>query len=104
VTSFDHHRGNSHDLVENVIPDQNLEPDAPSRRSFVMEPILVAAYTQMLKTRPSGCSVDRILEDPELRGEYLGLVRASAIEKPERDILHTLNNLRKQRKLPRRGD
>ncbi len=69
-----------------------------------MEPVLIASYRVMLKTYPTACSVDRILEDPELRGEFLGHVRASAVARTERDILHTLNNLRKQRKLPRRGD
>lgn len=30
-----------------------------------MESVLVASCREMLKTRPNGCSVDRILEDPE---------------------------------------
>jgi hypothetical protein len=34
-------------------------------RSIVMEPILIASYTAMLKAHPDTCSVDRILEDPE---------------------------------------
>ena len=69
-----------------------------------MEPVLIASYRVMLTAHPAACSVDRILEDPDLRGEFLGHVRASAVERPERDILHTLNNLRKRSKLPRRGD
>jgi hypothetical protein len=67
-----------------------------------MEPVLIAAYRQMLTTHR--CSVDRILEDPEMRCEYLGIVRTSAIEKSEYAILHGLNNLRKRCKLPRRSD
>jgi hypothetical protein len=69
-----------------------------------MEPILIASYTAMLKEHPDACSVDRILEDPELRGEFLGLVRASSVPQSEFDVLHTLNNLRKRRALPRRDD
>jgi hypothetical protein len=67
-----------------------------------MEPVLIAAYRQMLTTHQ--CSVDRILEDPELRCVYLGLVRTSATEKSEYEILHGLNNLRKRCRLPRRYD
>jgi hypothetical protein len=69
-----------------------------------MEPILIASYTQMLKAHPIQCSVDRILEDPELRNEFLGRVRAGAVQRSEFDVLHTLNNLRKRSKLPRRAD
>jgi hypothetical protein len=69
-----------------------------------MEPILIASYQAMLKTHPNCCSVDRILEDPELRNEYIASVRACAIERAEYDILHSLNNLRKKSKLPRRDD
>ena len=69
-----------------------------------MEPILIASYTQLLKAHPNACSVDRILEDPELRTEFLGRVRAGAIERSEYDILRTLHNLRKRSKLPRRAD
>ncbi|AMV26057.1 hypothetical protein VT84_16785 [Gemmata sp. SH-PL17] len=67
-----------------------------------MEPVLVAAYAEMLKARPDECSVDRILEDPQFRGEFLGRVRASAADRTEFDILRTLHNLRKRSKLPRR--
>jgi hypothetical protein len=69
-----------------------------------MEPILIASYTEMLAAHPNECSVDRILEDPELRNEFLGRVRACAIERSECDILRTLHNLRKRSKLPRRAD
>ena len=67
-----------------------------------MEPVLIAAYRHMLATRR--CSVDRILEDPELRKEFLALVRRSLPDRPEVDVLHGLTSLRKQRKLPRRDD
>jgi hypothetical protein len=69
-----------------------------------MEPVLIASYAEMLKAHPDACSVDRILEDPQYRGEFLGLVRASAVDQPEFDVLRTLHNLRKRCKLPRRAD
>lgn len=69
-----------------------------------MEPVLIATYTEMLRSHPDACSVDRILEDPELRSEFLGLVRACAVDKPEYDILRALHNLRKRSKLPTRAD
>ena len=69
-----------------------------------MEPILIASYTEMLRAHPNACSVDRILEDPELRTEFLGRVRAGAVAQSEYDILRTLHNLRKRSKLPRRTD
>ncbi len=69
-----------------------------------MEPILIAAYSQLLRSRPVLCSVDRILEDPELRGEFLGLVTSAIPGRTEFEILHGLSNLRKQSKLPRRGE
>lgn len=68
-----------------------------------MEPVLIASYRAMLRAHPDGCSVDRILEDPELRGEFLGLVRSRAGDQPEFDVLHGLSNLRKRSKLPRRA-
>lgn len=67
-----------------------------------MEPLLIAAYTEMLKARPDDCSVDRILEDPDFRGEFLGRVRAGAVDRSEFDVLRALHNLRKRSKLPRR--
>ncbi|MBM3984016.1 MAG: hypothetical protein FJ304_27860 [Planctomycetes bacterium] len=69
-----------------------------------MEPILIASYAAMLKAHPGACSVDRILEDPAYRTEFLGLVRAGARDKSEFDVLRTLHNLRKRCKLPRRAD
>jgi hypothetical protein len=69
-----------------------------------MEPILIATYAQMLKAHPNECSVDRILEDPVYRNEFLGHVRAGAVDQSEFDVLRTLHNLRKRSKLPRRDD
>lgn len=69
-----------------------------------MEPILIASYGEMLRAHPSTCSVDHILEDPEMRAEYLDLVRAGAVQQSEYDILRTLPNLRKRSRLPRRGE
>lgn len=68
-----------------------------------MEPVLIESYKLMLVAHPAACSVDRILEDPALRAEYVERVRASACERTEFEILHTLNNLRKRSKLPRRA-
>jgi len=67
-----------------------------------MEPILIASYSEMLKAHPNTCSGDRILEDPEMRTEFLG--RVCGVERSEYDILRTLHNLRKRSKLPRRAD
>ncbi len=69
-----------------------------------MEPVLIESYREMLKAHPGACSVDRILEDPQMRSEFLGRVRASAVDRPEYDVLRTLHNLRKRSKLPRRSD
>ena len=69
-----------------------------------MEPVLVAGYTQMLKVHHRACSVDRILEHPDLRNEFLGLVRKGSPDSSEFDILHGLHNLRKKSRLPRCGD
>ncbi|HEY1189884.1 MAG TPA: hypothetical protein VGE74_19700 [Gemmata sp.] len=69
-----------------------------------MEPVLIAAYKEMLRAHPNECSVDRILEDPEFRGEFLGRVRGSAAQHTEFNVLRGLNNLRKRSKLPRRDE
>lgn len=69
-----------------------------------MEPILIASYRVMLKTHPKRCSVDRILCDPNLRNEYLNLVRDRAGERREFDVLQGLSNLRKRSRLPLRDD
>ena len=69
-----------------------------------MEPILIASYAAMLKAHPNTCSVDRILEDPQMRDEFLTRVRAGSAQRDEYVILRALHNLRKRSKLPRRDD
>ena len=69
-----------------------------------MEPILIASYSHMLKAHQNACSVDRILEDPELRTEFLDRVRDGSVEGSEYDIPRALHNLRKRSKLWRRAD
>ncbi len=67
-----------------------------------MEPVLIAAFAQMLETRL--CSADLILEDPVLRTEFLALAREALADRSERDLLHGPTNLRKRGKLPRRNN
>lgn len=69
-----------------------------------MEPILTAAYAEMLKTHPGACSVDRILEDPDMRNEFLNRVWPALMDRSEYDVLRSLHNLRKRSKLPRVRD
>ncbi len=64
-----------------------------------MDPVLIACYTQMLNAHQ--CTVDDILEDPDLRSEFLCLVRASITDRTEREILHGITNLRKRSRLPK---
>jgi len=71
---------------------------------YITEPILMDSYRQMLGIHAHDCSVDRIFEDPNLRGEFLGLVRLSLDDRPEFEILRGLSNLRKKSKLPRRNE
>ncbi len=65
-----------------------------------MDPAIIATYSQMLRT--CGCSVDDVLETPELRNEYLAIVRRTVGNLPEQTLLHRLTTLRKKSKLPRR--
>ena len=67
-----------------------------------MEPVLIAAYRHLLAAR--GCSVDDILTDPDLRAEFLELAWEALPDRPERDLLRGLTNLRKRGKLPRLSD
>lgn len=67
-----------------------------------MEPVLIAAYTRL--ARSHGCSVDAILESPELRSEFLTEVRRSLGDLPEQQLLHGLTTLRKRSRLPRSRD
>jgi len=67
-----------------------------------MDEVIRAVYQQMLAVHH--CSVDDVLESPELRVEYLTAVRNSLGNLPEQQLLHRLTTLRKRSKLPRRGD
>jgi hypothetical protein len=67
-----------------------------------MDQVIQAVYQQMLRIHR--CSVDDVLESPELRNEYLTAVRVSLGNLPEQQLLHRLTILRKQSKLPRRSD
>jgi hypothetical protein len=66
-----------------------------------MDPVIIDCYKQMLNAHH--CTVDDILEDPDLRNEFLSAVRASLTDgtaHTEREILHGLTNLRKRSRLP----
>jgi hypothetical protein len=68
-----------------------------------MDPILTDVYVHM--SRHHGASVDDILVDPLLRGEFLTLCRRSISEDvTEEKILRRLAGLRKHSKLPRAKD
>lgn len=60
---------------------------------------ITQVYSNLLQKH--GCSVDAILEAPELREEFLREARRSVGNLPERDLLHKLVSLRKRSKLPR---
>jgi hypothetical protein len=65
--------------------------------------ILISVY-RLLVLR-SRASAEDILEDPVLRNEFLVEVRSRLGEHlPERQLLHRLSYLRKQRRLPRSRD
>lgn len=63
---------------------------------------LVDVYTRLVQTYK--CSVDDILESPELRTAYLDEARRLLGNLPERQLLHRLSCLRKNRRLPRSRD
>lgn len=60
---------------------------------------LIRVFTTLAETR--GCSVDDVLECPLLRQAFLDGVRLELGALPERQLLHRLVNLRKQKRLPR---
>ena len=65
-----------------------------------MEPVLISVYADM--NARLGCSTDDIAFDPTYRSEYLTLCRrALGSERPEKELLQKLANLRKRSKLPR---
>lgn len=65
-----------------------------------MDQVIQTVYARMLTLHR--CSVDDILESPELRNEYLTSVRDSLGDLPEQQLLHRLTTLRKRSKLARR--
>ncbi len=68
-----------------------------------MDTVIASVYGHML--RHHNCSVDDILETPELRNTYLSEVRRLlAADLPEQMLLHRLTILRKKSKLLRRSD
>lgn len=68
-----------------------------------MNSVITQTYVQMAKAH--GCSVDQILENPDFRSEFLQSARTLLGEHlPERELLHTLTNLRRKSKLPRSRD
>lgn len=64
-----------------------------------MDEILIDVYRRMLQSQ--NCSVDDILETPQLREQYLFETRRVLGYLPERELLHRLTSLRKRSKLPR---
>jgi hypothetical protein len=67
-----------------------------------MDTVIINVFSQMAKV--CRCSSEDVLESPELREQYLAETRRSLGDLPERDLLHRLSVLRKQRKLPRSRD
>jgi hypothetical protein len=63
---------------------------------------LIEVFRRLLHLH--GCSVDDILETPELRQEYLAGTRRVLGDLPERELLHRLVYLLKRSKLPRSRD
>ena len=65
-----------------------------------MEPVLISVCTDM--RRRDGCSADAIMCDPILRTEFLRRCReALGSDRPEKELLKGLANLRRKSKLPR---
>ena len=67
-----------------------------------MEQVIIEVYRRLV--RHHHCSVDDVLETPELREQYLAETRRSLGNLPERELLHGLVYLRKRSKLPRSRD
>ena len=67
-----------------------------------MEQAVIATYRHLVQIHR--CSVDDILETPELREQYLAETRQVLGNLPERELLHELVYLRKRSKLPRSRD
>jgi hypothetical protein len=68
-----------------------------------MDTTLIEVYRRLV--RQFRCSAEDILEDPELRNAFLREARQALNEEvAERQLLHRLSYLRKQRRLPRLRD
>lgn len=68
-----------------------------------MDEAIISVYRQL--AREYRCSAEGIIEEPEIRNRYLMEVRQLlGREYPEGRLNHRLNYLRKQKKLPRRGE
>ncbi len=63
----------------------------------MLDSIIIQVYDRLV--RANGCSADRILENPELRAEYLDQTRQTLGDLPEEQLLHRLTALRKARRL-----
>jgi hypothetical protein len=61
--------------------------------------VLVTVFRRLVDAH--GCSVDDILETPELRQAFLADTRLALGPLPERELLHRLVYLRKRGTLPR---
>lgn len=65
-----------------------------------MEPVLISVYADMNKRL--GCTTDDIAFDPTFRAEFLDRCWESlGSDRPEKELLQKLANLRKSSKLPR---
>jgi hypothetical protein len=67
-----------------------------------MDQVIIDVFSRLAKIHR--CSVDAILESPELRAQYLAETRHILGVLPERELLHGLVSLRKRSKLPRSRD
>ncbi len=64
-----------------------------------MAAVVIDVYRRLAHAH--SCSVDDVLETPELRNDYLTEARRLLGDLPERELLYKLTNLRKRKKLPR---
>jgi len=68
-----------------------------------MDDVIVAVYRGLVLD--AQCSAEDILEDPALRNRFLAETgQVIGRDLPERQLLHRLSYLRKQRRLPRSRD
>jgi hypothetical protein len=68
---------------------------------YSMDEVVIDVYLRL--SHAHNCSVDDVLETPELRNRYLEETRRLLGDLPEREILHRLTNLRKRKKLTPHG-